>query len=86
MTNEREPPILRSEVEEAITYPKPNKAPGLDEASAKKIKLLGEEGIKIIQDINKVWRTGQWPGPNLSLSLSTKRDPHENAKIIAQYL
>jgi len=62
VTNEREPPILRSEVEEAITHLKPNKAPGLDEVSAEKIKLLGDEGIRIIHDIcNKVWQTGQWP-------------------------
>ncbi|XP_071580973.1 uncharacterized protein [Temnothorax nylanderi] len=62
MTNEREPPILKSEVEEAITHLKPNKAPGLDEVSAEKIKLLGDEGIRIIHDIcNKVWQSGQWP-------------------------
>lgn len=62
MTGEQEPHILKSEVEEAITHLKANKASGVDEVSAEMIKLLGDEGTRIIHDIcNKVWQTGQWP-------------------------
>lgn len=60
--NELEPNILKSEVEEAITHLKLNKTPGTDGVSAEMIKLIGEEGVKIVHNIcNKVWQSRQWP-------------------------
>lgn len=60
--NELEPNILKSEVEEAITHLKLNKTAGTDGVSAEMIKLIGEEGVKIVHNIcNKVWQSRQWP-------------------------
>lgn len=49
-------------MEEAITHLKLNKTPGTDGVSAEMIKLIGEEGVKIVHNIcNKVWQSRQWP-------------------------
>lgn len=42
--------IVPLEVEEAPTHLKLNKAPGTNGISAEMIKLLGEEGVKVIHN------------------------------------
>ena len=60
--HETEPPILRSEVENAMKYLKNNKASGVDEISGEMLKEMGEEGIDFFHALcNRVWSSREWP-------------------------
>lgn len=45
--NEREPDIVRAEVEHAIKYLKTNKSPGQDEINEEALQALGDDGVDI---------------------------------------
>ena len=56
------PPIMKEEIEKAIRNSKTNKATGPDEIPAKLIKLLDDEGIRMLQKhFNKIYDTGYYP-------------------------
>jgi hypothetical protein len=60
--HETEPPILRSEVENAMKYLRNNKASGVDEISGEMLKEMGEEGIDFFHALcNRVWSSREWP-------------------------
>lgn len=59
---EREPPILRSEVETALSVLKKNKAPGPDQITAEVLRSLGDLASNALYNIvNNIWQTGVWP-------------------------
>ena len=66
MTDDREetlePPILRSEVEWALTKIKNGKAPGIDDIPIEIWKASGKEGVDVLWKLCKlIWRTSNWP-------------------------
>ncbi|XP_030762888.1 uncharacterized protein LOC115887568 [Sitophilus oryzae] len=59
---EKEPDILKSEVELAINKLKYHKAPDSDLMTAEIIKAVKEPGLEMLHLIcNKIWHTGEWP-------------------------
>ena len=63
-TNTDDFPVLRDEVEAAISSLKHGKAAGVDNIPAELIKYGGETVIDILTSIcNKIWQTGDWPIP-----------------------
>ena len=56
------PPILKSEVEDAIQHLKRNKSPGPDNITAEEIKAIGEIGIEVITKLlNDIYNNGYIP-------------------------
>ena len=63
-TNDDDFPILREEVEAAISSLKSGKAAGVDNIPAELIKHGGESVVAMLLRIcNKIWQTGEWPTP-----------------------
>lgn len=61
-SEDKEPYILKSEVETAIRKLKTRKSQGEDGITAEALKEMGEMGIDIMFRIcNEVWNTGKWP-------------------------
>jgi hypothetical protein len=61
-THEKTPYILQSEVEKAIKERKYKKAAGNDGVPGDVLKLLGEDGLKVMTKlINTIYETGEWP-------------------------
>ena len=59
---EREPPPLLHEVENAINSMKNGKSPGLDNIPAEFLKASGPNGLKTIHTLCcKIWNSCQWP-------------------------
>src|SRR5579864_8972331 len=58
----RGPPLLTSEIIEAITDMKKNKAVGVDDIPAEFLKALGEEGTKeLVEMCKEMYDEGIWP-------------------------
>ena len=56
------PPLLTSEIIEAIKDMKKNKAVGVDDIPAEFLKALGEEGIKeLVKMCKEMYDEGIWP-------------------------
>ena len=63
-THDDDFPILREEVEAAISSLKSGKAAGVDNIPAELIKHGGESVVAMLLRIcNKIWQTGEWPTP-----------------------
>ncbi|XP_030755289.1 uncharacterized protein LOC115881780 [Sitophilus oryzae] len=61
-TIDREPTILKAEVEKAIRSLKNNKSPGEDGISAETIKSMDDLGIDTFHKLCvMIWQTGKWP-------------------------
>jgi len=61
-TDEKGPYILQSEMEKAIKEMRNRKATGDDDVPGDVLKLLGEDGLKILTKlINTIYETGEWP-------------------------
>ena len=61
-TDEKGPYILQSEVEKSIKEMKNKKVTGDDDVPGDVLKLLGEDGLKIMMKlINTIYETGEWP-------------------------
>ena len=59
---EEDPPILTSEVEEAIKSLKDGKSPGIDNVPAQLLKNGGQTTIEAYTKLcNDVWSSGVWP-------------------------
>jgi hypothetical protein len=60
--DEKGPYILQSEVEKAIKEMRNKKATGNDNVPGNVLKLLGEDGLKIMKKLfNTIYETGEWP-------------------------
>ena len=58
----QEPPVLKSEVEQAIRLLANNKAPGADGIPIELIKQLGTAGAEVMYSLcQMIWSTGKWP-------------------------
>ena len=61
-TDETGPYILQSEVEKTIKEMRNRKATGDDDVPGDVLRLLGEDGLKILTKlINTMYETGEWP-------------------------
>ncbi|XP_072381447.1 uncharacterized protein [Diabrotica undecimpunctata] len=62
INDEKEPPILKSEIETAIEKLQTGKSQGDDGITAKALKEMGDIGIEVIFKLcSEIWNTGQWP-------------------------
>jgi hypothetical protein len=85
------PYILHSKVEQAIKEMKEKKAVGNDDVPRDVLKLMGDDGLKIItQLINKIYETGEWPKDitevtmiALKKSKATKCSDHHTISLTA---
>jgi hypothetical protein len=57
----KDPYSLHSEDEKAIKEIKDKKAPADDNVPQDVLKLLGEDGLKIITQLTNIHETGEWP-------------------------
>lgn len=58
--NEREPNIMKAEVEQVIKYLKINNSSEQDEINAEALQALGD-GMDIMLEVcKKIWQTGNW--------------------------
>jgi hypothetical protein len=54
--------ILRSEVEKVMKEMRDTKATGDDDAPVEVLKLLGDDGLKLITELmNNIYESGEWP-------------------------
>ena len=87
-TDEKGPYILQSEVEKAIKEMRNKKATGDDDVPGDVLKLLGEDGLKIMTRlITTMYETGEWPKDfTEKLQWFPQRRSHklQNAVTIAQ--
>ena len=59
---EHEPPILHSEIRQAMALLANNKSPGEDNVPIELIREAGNEGVDVLHKLmNTIWRTGVWP-------------------------
>ena len=62
VVEEKEPPPLMTEIEDAMKKLKNGKAPGLDNIPAEILKASGKNAIKAIHSLCcKIWNTCEWP-------------------------
>lgn len=86
---DKEPPVLESEVRNALHNIANNKAPGADGIPAELIKACGEEGIRVLTLIcNKALENEEWPDDwkkSVYVPIPKKGDPRvcDNNRIIA---
>jgi hypothetical protein len=90
--DQKGPYILRSEVEKAIKEIRDKKATGDDDISGDVLKLLGEDGLRLMtQLINSMYVTGEWPRDFIEITMyalkkkpkATKCSDHRTISIIA---
>jgi hypothetical protein len=90
--DEKGPYILQSEVEKAINELKDKKATGDDDVPGDVLKLLGEDGLKLItQLINSVYEPREWSRHFIEVKMialkkkpkATKCSDHRTISIIA---
>ena len=63
-TNQDDLPILREEVEAAVTSLKKRKSAGVDNIPAELVQAGGEAMIDALHIIySKIWQTGKWQNP-----------------------
>lgn len=56
-----EPDILKSEIEFALKKLKLFKSAGSDYVFAENLKLIGDDGISVLQNLcNQIWKNGEW--------------------------
>jgi hypothetical protein len=100
--DEKGPYILQSEVEKPIKDMRDKKATGDDDVPGDVLKLLGEDGLKLMtQLINSMYVTGEWPRDFIEVTMTalkkkpkaTKCSDHHTislithaVKIVAGYL
>jgi hypothetical protein len=75
--DEKGPYILQSEVEKAIKEIRGNKATGDDDVPGDVLKLLGEDGLRLMtQLINSIYVTGEWPRDFIEVTMiALKKKP-----------
>jgi hypothetical protein len=74
-------------VEKAVKEMKDKKATGVDDVPGDVLKLLGEDGLRLMtQLINSIYVSGEWPRDFIEVTMITlKRSPKlQNAVTIAQ--
>jgi len=91
-TDGKGPYILQSEVEKAIKEMRNKKATGDDDVPADVLKLLGDDGLKIMTKlINTIYETGEWPKDFMDVTMialkkkpqATKCNDHRTISLIA---
>jgi hypothetical protein len=90
--DQKDPYILKSEVEKAIKEMRDKKARGDDDVPGDVLKLLGEGGLRLMtQMINSMYVTGEWPRDFIEVTMialkkkpkATKCSDHRTISIIA---
>jgi hypothetical protein len=90
--DEKGPYILQSEVEKAIKEMRNKKATGDDDVPGDVLKLLGEDGLKLMtQKINNIYEAGEWPNDFTEVTVialkmkpkATKCSNHHTVSLIA---
>jgi len=74
-------------VEKAIKEMRNRKAKGADNVPGDALKLLGEDGLKILKKlINTIFETGEWPKDFAEVKMTAlkKKTQVQNAATIAQ--
>ena len=67
---------MRSEVEKAIKEMRDKKATGRDDMSGDILKMLGEDGIRIMtQLISNIFETGEWPKNLTEVTMIASKKP-----------
>lgn len=73
---EKGPFIMQSEVEKAINGMRDKKAKGRDDMPGNILKLLGEDGLRIIaQLISNIFETGEWSKNFTEVTLIALKKP-----------
>lgn len=58
---EKGPFIMQSEVKKAIKEMRDKKPTGQDDVHGDMLKLLGEDGLRIMTQLTNIYETGDWP-------------------------
>jgi len=86
-TDEKDPYILQSEVENAVNEMRNRKATGDDDVPGDVLKLLGEDGLKILTKLNNtIYETGEWPKDFKEVTMIALKKRHnlQNAATTTQ--